>query len=103
MVRLFDTECGSLKALNMVRILKHTKSLANICMSGVSKVLVEEAFVAINHDLAYCIIPFKVIVFKIKSIFLTRCENISICLATIVFASPFEFLFYFILFIYLWL
>ena len=50
MVRLFDTECGSLKALNMVRILKHTKSLANICMSGVSKVLVEEAFVAINHD-----------------------------------------------------
>ena len=54
MVRLFDNECGSLKALNMVRIEKHTKSLANICMSGVSKVLVEEAFVAafmaINHD-----------------------------------------------------
>ena len=25
---------------------------------------------------------------------MTRCENISICLATIVFASPFEFLFY---------
>ena len=48
----------------------------------------------LTMTLAYCIIPFKVIVFKIKSIFLTRCENISICLATIVFASPFEFLFY---------
>ncbi|XP_022737582.1 vacuolar-processing enzyme [Durio zibethinus] len=52
MVRLFETHCGSLTQYGM----KHMRAFANICNSGVSQSLVEEACVAAcsAHDPLQC-------------------------------------------------